>query len=57
MSDKDYLGWPFFDDSHRQLAMEVENWAENTLEKLPMDHSDIDAECKLLVREFFTGIG
>lgn len=51
MSDKDYLGWPFFDDSHRQLAMEVENWAENTLEKLPMDHTDIDSECKLLVRE------
>ncbi|MFT5711604.1 MAG: acyl-CoA dehydrogenase [Halioglobus sp.] len=51
MSDKDYLGWPFFDDSHRQLAMEVERWAENTLEKLPMDHSDVDAECKLLVKE------
>ncbi len=51
MSDKDYLGWPFFEDSHRQLAMEVENWAENTLEKLPLDHSDIDAECKLLVQE------
>ena len=51
MSDKDYLNWPFLEDEHRQLAMEVERWAETTLSKLPLDHTDVDAECTLLVKE------
>ena len=51
MSDKDYLHWPFLDDEHRQLAAEVERWCETTLAQLPMDHSDVDAECRLLVSE------
>jgi acyl-CoA dehydrogenase len=51
MSDKDYLTWPFLEDAHRQLAAEVERWAEDTLSGLPLDHSDVDAECRLLVRE------
>lgn len=51
MSDKDYLNWPFLDDEHRQLAAEVDQWCGKTLAALPLDHSDVDAECRLLVRE------
>jgi acyl-CoA dehydrogenase len=51
MSDKDFLNWPFLDDSHRKLSTELEAWCEQTLEKLPLDHSDVDAECRLLVTE------
>lgn len=51
MSDKDYLNWPFLEDQHRQLALEVESWAEQTLSGLDLDHSDVDAECRLLVTE------
>jgi acyl-CoA dehydrogenase len=51
MSDKDYLNWPFLEDAHRRLAGEVERWAEDTLSGLPLDHSDVDAACRLLVSE------
>lgn len=51
MSDKDYLNWPFLEQAHRRLAAEVEHWCEHTLSSLALDHSDIDAECRLLVRE------
>jgi acyl-CoA dehydrogenase len=51
VSDKDYLNWPFLEDEHRQLALEVERWAETTLSRLPLDHSDVDAQCRLLVSE------
>jgi acyl-CoA dehydrogenase len=51
MSDKDFLNWPFLEDQHRQLAAELEAWCEQTLEQLPLDHSDVDAECRLLVTE------
>ncbi len=51
MSDKDYLNWPFLEEEHRQLAAEVERWCETTLANLSLDHSDVDAECRLLVSE------
>jgi acyl-CoA dehydrogenase len=51
MSDKDYLNWPFLEQGHRRLAAEVEQWCEHTLSSLALDHSDVDAECRLLVRE------
>ena len=46
MSDKSYLDWPFFDDSHRQLQAELEHWAsENT----SAHHGDTDSACRDLV--------
>lgn len=51
MSDKDFLHWPFFDEEHRQLSRELEAWTAGVLSSLPLDHSDVDAECRLLVRE------
>jgi acyl-CoA dehydrogenase len=40
------LGWPFYDDYHR----EVLDWADDWCLANPVDHGDIDAECRRLVR-------
>ncbi len=44
----DFLDWPFFDDSHRQLAAELEQWCVSELGDDEVD--DVDAECRRLVR-------
>ena len=46
--DKTFLDWPFFDDRHRALAAEVEDWAGASLAHV--DHADADAACRALVR-------
>ena len=46
MSDKSFLGWPFFEQRHRILAEEIERWSASNL---PVDHTDIDAACRDLV--------
>ena len=40
------LGWPFYDGHHR----EVLDWADDWCLANPVDHGDIDAECRRLVR-------
>ena len=41
--------WPFFDDSHRELASSLESWATSSVSQ---DHStDPDAECRGLVKQ------
>ena len=48
MADRTFLDWPFFDDSHRHLAIALEAWCAANLRH---DHSDdVDAECRALVR-------
>ena len=51
MSDTDFLSWPFFEDSHRQLSRELEAWAGGTLAHLELHHDDVDAACRTLVGE------
>jgi len=34
MADKSFLAWPFFDDDHRSLANELEEWARENLPPL-----------------------
>lgn len=46
--DYSYLEWPFFDDSHREMAKELELWCENNLQKI--DHHDTFLACRQLVR-------
>ncbi len=46
MADKSFLSWPFFDDSHRTLATDLDAWCEGNLH---VDHSDVDAACRDLV--------
>lgn len=49
MADTSYLDWPFFDDQHRDLAIELEQWCRDTLVPL-VDaadvHADIDGSCR-----------
>ncbi|WP_435659918.1 acyl-CoA dehydrogenase family protein [Leisingera caerulea] len=47
MADKSFLEWPFFEDRHRALAAELDNWAGANLGGI--DHSDTDAACRALV--------
>ena len=48
MSDRTFLDWPFFDDSHRKLADELETWCATNL--AAPHTADVDAECRALVR-------
>jgi acyl-CoA dehydrogenase len=47
MPDRSFLGWPFFEESHRAFAAELEGWCAA---HLPADHTDTDAACRGLVR-------
>lgn len=48
MADRSFLSWPFFDDSHRTLADNLEGWAKTNLSNA--DHIDTDIETQELVR-------
>lgn len=50
MADRSFLGWPFFNDSHRRFANELDVWAGRELASIPHGATDIDAECRRLVR-------
>ncbi len=47
MADTTFLTWPFFTDRHRALADGIERWCAANL---PVDHSDVDAACRDLVK-------
>ncbi len=47
MPDRTFLGWPFFEDRHRVLANQLENWAGKNL--ADVDHADTDTACRDLV--------
>lgn len=47
MADKSFLGWPFFEPRHRELAERLEQWAGEQLAGI--DHSDVDQCCRELV--------
>lgn len=49
MIDLSHLAWPFFDNSHREFAATLDQWACKNLVKLS-DHSNVDQTCRLLVR-------
>lgn len=51
MSEKSYLGWPFFDESHRRLEAAIDDWATVHLERLTAtEHEDLDGTCRGIVR-------
>lgn len=54
MADRSFLEWPFFEESHRRLARELDAWCETELPSLH-DENDIDAECRKLVRKLGEG--
>ena len=51
MSDTSYLGWPFFDASHRKLQAELEAWASANVSD--GHHADTDQAC----RDFVASLG
>ncbi|HEV2079079.1 MAG TPA: acyl-CoA dehydrogenase family protein [Allosphingosinicella sp.] len=53
MPDRSFLDWPFFDDSHRALADQLESWcAAELTEEEP---EDVDEACRSLVRRLGQG--
>jgi len=48
MADQSFLNWPFFNAKHQTLAAELDDWASAHLNAL--DHSDVDATCRSLVK-------
>jgi len=52
MSDATYLQWPFFEERHGTLAHTLDAWAADNV----VQHgSDVDAECRALVRQLGQG--
>ncbi|MGH8169088.1 MAG: acyl-CoA dehydrogenase family protein [Steroidobacteraceae bacterium] len=52
-SSQSFLDWPFFDDSHRNLAGRLRDWAATHLSDPPAaeDRESIDAACRRLVHD------
>ncbi len=53
MADRTFLQWPFFDDRHRMLAADLDDWARAHLGAV--DHGDVDATCRALVADLGAG--
>jgi acyl-CoA dehydrogenase len=47
--DRSFLDWPFFDEEHRRLACELEEWASAELEPNAHDEEAVDAACRDIV--------
>ena len=41
MADRSYLDWPFFEERHRKLAQELDDWCRQT--KWPHHGDSVDA--------------
>lgn len=51
MSDKTYLQWPFFEEPHRGLVKELDQWAGKNIEPLVAnEHEALDQTCVDIVR-------
>nr|WP_315481424.1 acyl-CoA dehydrogenase family protein [uncultured Undibacterium sp.] len=49
MSNTSHLNWPFFNEEHRQLQTQLDNWASQHIHQA---HSkDVDQECRDLVKQ------
>jgi acyl-CoA dehydrogenase len=53
VSDRTFLDWPFFDESHRRLAEELEAWCDAELSG--DEPEDVDAVCRTLVGKLGEG--
>ena len=51
MSDESFLQWPFFNDEHRELAEQLDDWANRHIPSLTAEeHHDLDGTCKAIVK-------
>ena len=49
MSDHSFLNWPFFDENHRKLALQLEEWSKTELSSISTEASNVDRTCQQLV--------
>ena len=49
MTDTSYLSWPFFEERHRKLALELDAWAAANISQ--HHEPDVDAACRALVKQ------
>jgi acyl-CoA dehydrogenase len=52
--DTSFLSWPFFEGRHRQFAEGLRDWAAREVRPF-VDHHDVDASCRNLVRRLGEG--
>lgn len=55
MSAQSFLNWPFFEDKHRVLALELENWAKSELTEYSSAPANVDLACQELVQKLADG--
>ena len=53
MSDHEFLDWPFFEEQHRHLAVELDRWASQHLRNVPPGNAD--DTCRELLRRMGEG--
>ncbi len=45
LRDRNFLTWPFFEEGHRELASQLQDWCVSN----PPESSDLDESCRVLV--------
>jgi acyl-CoA dehydrogenase len=56
MADTSFLSWPFFADSHRDLARDLDSWCAREIEPLEgKEDEDLDGTCREIVRRLGAG--
>jgi acyl-CoA dehydrogenase len=56
MADVSFLSWPFFEDSHRALARDLDAWCEREIAPLEgREDEDLDGTCREIVRRLGAG--
>jgi acyl-CoA dehydrogenase len=56
MPDTSFLGWPFFEDSHREIARDLDAWCEREIAPLEgHEDQDLDGTCREIVRRLGAG--
>ena len=55
MPDRTFLGWPFFDDSHRRLSGELDGWVGAEIAPSAGEHGEVDEACRALVARLAAG--
>ena len=49
MADRNFLAWPFFEERHRVLGAQLEEWCQATIHDA--EAADPDYACRALVQE------
>src|SRR5207237_93311 len=55
LPERDHLQWPFFDDTHRKLALDLPRWAFQELTPLADGSDDADSTCRKIVGKLGDG--